>query len=378
MRRARSVSLADTTLRDGLQAPGIDFTREQKIEVARGIDRIGVGELELGMPAMGEGVRSDIRAIVRAGISARTSVFCRARQDDIEAAFSCGTDGANISFPVSDILLSSFRKDRSWLDENLNTLIPMARSRFPWVSVGAQDATRTEPDRLLAFARKAASLGIDRLRLSDTVGIGRPGRVSALICRLKAYLPETSLEFHAHNDLGMATANAVSALEAGCDAVSVTINGMGERAGNAPLEEVAMAIALADELDCGIRTRKLYRLCRMVSEHAKRAIPPAKPITGGAVFSHESGTHCAALSRFPLSYQPFLPEMAGRKNFQMVFGAHSGTVGLLEVLRKRRIELDENKAPAFLEILQAEARKRDRPILDNELKTIYTEYLQNQ
>ncbi|MDY6822668.1 MAG: hypothetical protein SWH68_02560 [Thermodesulfobacteriota bacterium] len=319
----RNIQIVDTTLRDGLQAPGVAITRRAKIEIANRLDRIGVQEMEIGTPAMGKTACDDIRAIERLGLAARLSVWCRARRDDLAAAAECGVEGVHISFPISDILLAVFRKDRIWLKRTMNELLPDACRRFSRVTVGAQDATRTPLDKLMDFAAHAGGFGIDRLRIADTVGICRPLQVDQTIDALRCYVPHLPLEFHAHNDLGMATANAVTAAEAGADAVSVTINGIGERSGNAPLEEIVMALAGVDTMTCTVMPYTLTSLCQRVAKMTGRSIPAAKPITGVAAFMHESAIHLAGLRRSPLAYQPFLPQTVGWTGAQF-FNTTSG------------------------------------------------------
>lgn len=340
----RTIEIVDTTLRDGLQAPGIDFSRKHKTDTAMRIARLGVDEIEAGTPAMGDAACQDIREIIGLGLDARISLWCRAREDDLEMAAACGAEHVHISFPVSDILLAAFGKDAAWVFDTLARIVPFACKRFSGVSVGAQDATRADAKRLAVFARAAAACGAWRLRLADTVGISRPTGTDRLIRMVKNHVSEMALEFHAHNDLGMATANAVTAAEAGADAVSVTVNGLGERAGNAPLEEVAAALHTADNIGCRIRTAGLAGLCAHVAELSARPVPAAKPVTGSAVFTHESGIHCAGLLKNPLSYQPFCPQEVGRGDWRMVIGSHSGGSAVRSALAKHGIELDPKRA----------------------------------
>jgi homocitrate synthase NifV len=373
----RTIEIVDTTLRDGLQAPGIDFSRKQKTDTAKRIAQLGVHEIEAGIPAMGESACRDIRAIIGLGLDTRISVWCRAREDDLEAAAGCGAEDVHISFPVSDILLAAFEKDENWLFQTLDKILPHACRRFSRVSVGAQDATRTDEKRLAAFARSAANAGALRLRLADTVGIGRPLEVQRLIHMLRDVTPGISLEFHAHNDLGMATANAVTAAEAGADAVSVTVNGLGERAGNAPLEEVAAALHMAENMTCKIQTADLANLCAHVADYSARPVPAQKPVTGSAVFTHESGIHCAGLLKNPLSYQPFSPQEVGRGDWQMVIGSHSGVSGVRAALAKHGIEMDSGLAAEFAARVRDLAKKNSAPLVDRDLCRFYLQFLQS-
>ncbi|MGD9007937.1 MAG: hypothetical protein PVG41_08455, partial [Desulfobacteraceae bacterium] len=224
--------IIDTTLRDGEQAPGVCFSRESKLAIAENLDQAGIDELEVGVPAMGTLVQKDIRRIAALNLRCRLSVWCRAHPDDLAAALNCNVGGIHISLPVSPLQLSAVGKDTRWVLVQLENLVPQARLYFDHVSVGALDATRADRPFLKQFAEAAFSCGAERLRLADTVGIGTPGAIAELVSALVGGVPDMAFEFHGHNDLGLATANALAALENGAEAVSVTVNGLGERAGN--------------------------------------------------------------------------------------------------------------------------------------------------
>ncbi len=363
--------IIDTTLRDGEQAPGVAFSRQEKITMVGLLDNAGVDELEVGIPSMGPPARDEIRALVAMKPNCLLTSWCRALQTDIDLARACGTGGVHISFPVSPILLRAMGKTQNWVLSRLADLIPSARKCFRMVSVGAQDAFRAVPDFLNAFVAAAAACGAHRVRIADTVGLARPSQVAGLVRELTGLMGSAGLEFHGHNDLGMATANTVAAIEAGIGAVSVTVNGIGERAGNAPLEQVVMAAKTIDCRNCQIDASRLMKICRFVAQITNRPIAVDRPITGKVAFSHESGIHCAALLKDPNTYQPFLPETIGRKGAQLLVGRHSGSTVLKHIMEQAGVILDAEKTKRLLAIIRIRSLKNRDSISPGELLRLY-------
>ena len=286
---------------------------------------MGVPELEAGTPAIDEEERADLNAIVNLSLDCRVTAWCRATNRDLEYASGCGVDSVHISFPVSLILFGAFGKEERWLWNILPDLIGRARARFRYVSVGAQDASRADAALLDRFVVAARDAGACRVRVADTVGIWNPLQTWRCFQGLRAVAgSRLSLEFHGHNDLGMATANTISAIEGGADAVSVTVNGLGERAGNAPLEEVVMALRHTLARESGMDTSRLSSLCELVAHRTRRSIHRDKPITGADVFRHESGIHTAALLKNSAAYQPFPSEETGRVRNPLLLASTPG------------------------------------------------------
>jgi homocitrate synthase NifV len=224
------------------------------------------------------------------------------------------------------------------------TLVRSAAGHFDRVSVGAQDATRADSGFLRQVAALVKEAGGHRLRIADTVGISRPAAVGELIRSIKAAVPDLELEFHGHNDLGMATANALSALEAGAESVSVTVNALGERAGNAALEQVVMALAGHPDLTTSVDTTRLLPLCRLVALASCQQIPPSQPVVGERVFTHESGIHCHAMFKDTRAYEPFEPSRVGRIDRRFVLGTHSGASAIVHLLAQAGIQVSSSQA----------------------------------
>lgn len=362
----RQFYLIDTTLRDGEQAPGVVFSLDEKLEIASTLDAAGVPEVELGTPAISTDDVEHIRKMASSGFHFRTACWGRAMEEDIVAAERTGVEQVNISFPVSDMLLRVMGKDRSWLTCEIERLILFARQRFEYVSVGAQDASRAEEKMLSEFTEISRSCGAHRVRLADTVGIMAPLKVQQMFENLSTRFPEVDFEFHGHNDLGMATGNTVTALLSGCNCASVTVNGLGERTGNAPLEEVVAALKVSYNTDCGIDLKTLVSLSDLVARASGRAIHASKPVSGEMAFSHESGIHCHGLEKDALAYQPFLPGDIGRQQ-NYVTGRHSGKASVEKILSQSGIHLEKNKFAELLSSLKSKSLREKRGLTQDEV-----------
>ena len=366
-----TVIIDDTTLRDGEQTAGVVFGLREKLSIARMLDEIGVHELECGIPAMGKEEQASIRAVVDLGLNARLITWNRALISDIRASIACGVTAVDISLSVSDLMIANkLRKDRAWVIEQLRTAVSFAKEHDLYVSVGGEDASRADSSFLVELMGVAHELGGDRFRFCDTLGILDPFIMFEKIRTLREAVPELPIEVHTHNDLGMATANAIAGIRAGARFVNTTVNGLGERAGNAALEEVVMGLKLACGIDPGIETHRFHEISRFVGKASGRPVPDWKPVVGKKVFSHESGVHVDGVIKNPRNYEGFDPAEVGLSRY-LVLGKHSGTSSLLERFKELGIILSREEAACLMEQVREKSQAARRPLKDRELRRLY-------
>ncbi len=374
--RDRKVLIVDTTLRDGEQTAGVVFARTEKLRIARMLDEIGVDQIEAGIPAMGGDEQEAVKAIAQAGLKASVMAWNRAVLSDIDASIECGVDAVAISISVSDIhIFHKLQMTRQQVLEAMTQAVVHAAQHGLYISVNAEDATRADPAFLLEFAMAAKGAGACRLRYCDTVGLLDPLTTHD---RVKALHEETGLdiETHTHNDFGMATANALAGVQAGARYVGVTVNGLGERAGNAALEEVVMALKHIYGIDLGIKTTRFRELSEYVARASGREIPLSKPIVGANTFAHESGIHADGVLKNPRTYEVFPPEEVGLQR-QIVVGKHSGKHSLKSKFLEYGINLTDQEAAAMLPAVRAIAVNLKRPLFDKELVYIYEDAMRD-
>jgi homocitrate synthase NifV len=366
----RELLLEDSTLREGEQSPGVAFTPEEKLRIAQLLDQLGIDAIEVGMAAMGGPEAEGIDRVLGAGLGLRVIGWNRGRRSDLESSFERGLDSVHIGLPASDKHLDEkFGKSRAWVIETMQELVAYAKSQGAWVSVSAEDVGRATPEFLVEYAQAVAAAGADRLRMSDTVGVLDPFKAHALWQTVTSAVP-IPVQAHMHNDMGLATANTLAAVRGGARHVHMTVNGLGERAGIAPLEEVVVGLTYHHGLELGLRLEMLHELCHYVAEASGRPIPANKPVSGAAAFSHESGIHVEGTLKASSAFEPFPPDMVGATR-RIVIGKHSGTSALRHVLGEAGVDADDQHLPRTLERVRYEATRRKCTLEPDEVLDIY-------
>lgn len=366
------VLINDTTLRDGEQAAGVAFNLEEKVAIAKFLDAIGVHEIEVGIPAMGQEETRAISVMTEMDLQAKLLGWNRAVISDIEASIACGLKRVHIAIPVSGIQIAAkFHGQWRITLQQLKDSISFAVDKGLWVAVGGEDASRADESFLLDVAQYAQEWGASRFRFCDTVGILDPFSTYTRVKRLVMALL-IPVEVHTHNDFGLATANALAGIKAGALSVNTTVNGLGERAGNAALEEVVMALKRIYGVNVGLDTPRLLELSRLVAAASGCNVPPWKAIVGENTFAHEAGIHAHGVLQNPMTYEPFAPEEVGWER-RLVVGKHSGRHLLSSVLEQHGIFLNSQETQSLLDAVRQESVEKKRSLSVQELLNLVRE-----
>jgi 2-isopropylmalate synthase len=336
------IRIFDTTLRDGEQTPGVSLTMEDKIEIARQLSKLGVDVIEAGSPMSSEGEKRVVKEIAAAGLESEVCGLARATRSDIDAALDCDVDVVHVFIPTWPVQM------KYAVNMTPEQVLSATADHVDYVKrhglkceFSPMDATRSKPSFLKQVCQAAEKAGADMLNIPDTVGIMIPQTMRKLIEEVRKAV-KVPISIHCHDDFGMAVANSLAAVEAGATQVHATINGLGERAGNASLEEVVMALHVIYKLKTGVNSRLLYSTSRMVSTLTGIFVQANKAIVGENAFAHESGIHTRGVTVKPLTFEPIKPESVGRTR-KLVAGKLAGTRGIKAELQEIGIHPTEDQ-----------------------------------
>jgi len=328
----RNVTFLDTTLRDGEQTPGISLTPEKKLLIARALDALGVQVIEAGFAAVSPGDEKALKLISSQGLEAEICSATRSVIKDISVAIEAGVDSVNIIIPVSELhITKKLNKTQGEMLDITENVVSHAKEQGVLVEICLEDGSRAPMTYLKQIIRRAIDAGVDRVTPCDTVGTMTPERIYAYYDELRKAFPNLVLGTHCHDDFGLAVANSIASVAGGANHIHATVNGLGERAGNASLEEMVIAFKLLYGVESGIKTERLTDVSKTVSKVTGIYVQPNKAIVGANAFTHESGIHTHAILKDPSTYERIDPRIVGATR-RIVSGKHTGSTGLSKSL----------------------------------------------
>jgi len=350
--RTMDIRIFDTTLRDGEQTPGVSLTPEEKLEIARQLTRLGVDAIEAGFPISSEGEAAGVKLVAGEGLSAEVYALARASSQDIDAALRCDVGYLHIFVATSDLHLQhKLRFSREQALEKAVQAVSYAKEHGLVVEFSAEDATRSDSEYLGRVFRAVCDVGADRVNIPDTVGVTSPTVMQGIVRSVRRAV-DRPISVHCHDDFGLAVANSLAGIEAGAVQAHVTVNGIGERAGNASLEELVMALHQLAGKKTRVNTTLLYETSRLVAKITGVVVQPNKAIVGDNAFGHESGIHTHGVSAEASTYEPFDPTLVGRRRWFQA-GKHAGAHGIAAQLAEMGL------SPTTEELAQIVSRVKD-------------------
>jgi isopropylmalate/homocitrate/citramalate synthase len=376
-----NIKIHDVTLRDGEQQTAVVFRREEKVAIARKLDGLGIHRIEAGMPAVSEQDKAAIQDIAGLGLKADIFGFARCIPAEINVIKACGCKGVVVEIPASDHMIKygyGWSLDRA-MKSSIDTTLA-AREAGLYTVFFTIDATRTELNRFLDIVEQVATEGhMDALTMADTMGGCTPDAVSHVVRKVIDRLKKP-VEIHCHQDFGLGVANTVAALAAGASVAHTTITGLGERAGNVPMEDVVMSLLCLHGIDLGIHTENFCDVSRFVLERAKVTIPPNRPIVGDKLYEVESGIIAGwvrlARREHPLEYVPFAPDLVGQRPVSIVLGKNSGPPSMEEWCEKLGIKATDEERMAMLQQVKAKSFEKKDLLTAEEFSAIAEGVLQ--
>lgn len=369
---SHNVELLDSTLREGEQTPGVCFTIKEKLEIAQAVDEFGVDIVEAGHPAVSDEIKSAVRQVAGLGLSAEVLGHCRAMKSDIDAAIDCDVDWVGIFFCLTDKALEQrFRKNIEEASTLIAEVVSYAKSHGLKVRYTPEDTVRSDFANVVRAARAAKKAGADRVSVADTAGVMTPLKMYHFIERLRKEVG-IELNVHCHNDLGLAVANALTAVEAGARLIDVCVNGLGERAGIASLAEVAVALRLRYGSTDSRKLEMLPRLADLVAGYSRIPVAVQAPIVGQTAFTHNAGLHVAAVLMDPSHYESIPADLVGRDR-DVVVDKMAGRPTIDYKLKRLKIHLTDEETE---EVFQSVKRLRKRTLTDAEFRALTEEVRQ--
>lgn len=365
----QKVLIYDVTLRDGEQTPGVVLSKEDKISIAKALDDIGVPRIEAGMPVISQEDKETVKEIAKMGLHAQVWGFCRALKTDIDACIDCGVDAVVTEIASSDLKLKAYDFKREDVIQRALEAVTYAKEHGLYTAFFAVDATRADLDYLKQLYTTVVNEGhADEVVIPDTLGVTLPEAMEYLTKKVKEWV-NVPVHVHCHNDFGLAPACTLAAVKAGAEIVHTTINGIGEKAGNTDMAEVALSLYILYGIDVKIKYDKLIEISKLVEKLSGQKVADTKPVVGPNVFKRESGVVVLQLLNYPPAVESFSPEIVGATR-EIVLGKKSGKHSIGYKLNEMKMKATEDQISAILSQVKELSLKKKGPVTDDEFRNI--------